>query len=161
MEIDSEEDIPASSRLSLKTKERQPASSSMQFSDMSDLSDIDTDFAPEPSRSPPANRGAFRAALSKGRRKHNVIADEKDEDETEPKTDLEKDLIKLIGYLKENNVKYKILGGGANLIFENDYDGVLIKLDHFDKLVIDDTKIITQLNRIEKGMRDKQLLNEE
>ena len=81
MEIDSEEDIPASSRLSLKTKERQPASSSMQFSDMSDLSDIDTDFAPEPSRSPPANRGAFRAALSKGRRKHNVIADEKDEDE--------------------------------------------------------------------------------
>ncbi|MBE6159873.1 MAG: UDP-N-acetylmuramate dehydrogenase [Lactobacillales bacterium] len=53
----------------------------------------------------------------------------------------EKDLIKLIGYLKENNVKYKILGGGANLIFENDYDGVLIKLDYFDKLVIDDTKI--------------------
>lgn len=53
----------------------------------------------------------------------------------------EKDLIKLIGYLKENNIKYKILGGGANLIFENDYDGVLIKLDNFDKLVIEDTKI--------------------
>ena len=53
----------------------------------------------------------------------------------------EKDLIKLIGFLKENNIKYKILGGGANLIFENDYDGVLIKLDNFDKLVIEDTKI--------------------
>lgn len=53
----------------------------------------------------------------------------------------EKDLIKLIGYLKENNIKHKILGGGANLIFENDYDGVLIKLDNFDKLVIEDTKI--------------------
>lgn len=53
----------------------------------------------------------------------------------------EKDLIKLISYLKENKIKYKILGGGANLIFENDYDGVLIKLDHFDKLTIDDTKI--------------------
>lgn len=53
----------------------------------------------------------------------------------------EKDLIKLIGYLKENKIKYKILGGGANLIFENDYDGVLIKLDNFDKLVIEDTKI--------------------
>lgn len=53
----------------------------------------------------------------------------------------EKDLIKLIVYLKENNIKHKILGGGANLIFENDYDGVLIKLDNFDKLVIEDTKI--------------------
>lgn len=53
----------------------------------------------------------------------------------------EKDLIRLISYLKENKIKYKILGGGANLIFENDYDGVLIKLDHFDKLTIDDTKI--------------------
>ena len=53
----------------------------------------------------------------------------------------EKDLIKLIGFLKENDIKYKILGGGANLIFENDYDGVLIKLDNFDKLVIEDTKI--------------------
>ena len=53
----------------------------------------------------------------------------------------EKDLIRLISYLKENKIKFKILGGGANLIFENDYDGVLIKLDHFDKLTIDDTKI--------------------
>lgn len=53
----------------------------------------------------------------------------------------EKNLIKLIKYLKENNIKYKILGGGANLIFESDYDGVLIKLDNFDKLIIEDTKI--------------------
>lgn len=53
----------------------------------------------------------------------------------------ENDLIKLIKYLKENNVKYKIIGGGANLIFEHDYDGVLIKLDNFDKLEIKDTKV--------------------
>ncbi len=53
----------------------------------------------------------------------------------------EEQLIKLLSYLKENNIKYKILGGGANLIFEHDYLGVLIKLDHFDKLVIEDTKI--------------------
>ena len=53
----------------------------------------------------------------------------------------EEQLIKLLSYLQENNIKYKILGGGANLIFEHDYLGVLIKLDHFDKLVIEDTKI--------------------
>lgn len=51
------------------------------------------------------------------------------------------ELIKLIKYLKDNNIKYKILGGGANLIFTKDYDGVLIKLDHFDKLEIKDTKV--------------------
>ena len=51
------------------------------------------------------------------------------------------ELIKLIKYLKENDIKYKILGGGANLIFTKDYDGVLIKLDHFDKLEIKDTKV--------------------
>lgn len=50
-------------------------------------------------------------------------------------------LIKLLKYLNEKEIKFKILGGGANLIFENDYHGVLIKLDHFDKLKIDDTKI--------------------
>lgn len=51
------------------------------------------------------------------------------------------DLIKLIKYLKDNSVKYKIIGGGSNLIFEHDYDGVLIKLDNFDKLEIKDTKV--------------------
>lgn len=51
------------------------------------------------------------------------------------------DLIKLIKYLKENKIKHKIIGGGSNLIFKNDYKGVLIKLDNFNKLVIDDTKI--------------------
>jgi UDP-N-acetylmuramate dehydrogenase len=52
-----------------------------------------------------------------------------------------KDLIKLINYLKENKINYKIIGGGSNLIFENNYDGVLIKLDAFDDLIIEDTKI--------------------
>ena len=50
-------------------------------------------------------------------------------------------LIKLIKYLKEEKIKYKVLGGGSNLVFESNYDGVLIKLDSFDKLDIDDTKI--------------------
>ena len=51
------------------------------------------------------------------------------------------ELIKLLSYLKEKNIKYKIIGGGANLIFKEDYKGVLIKLDSFDKLEIKDTKI--------------------
>ncbi len=51
-----------------------------------------------------------------------------------------KSLIKLLTYLKNNNVKYKILGNGSNLIFsDNKYEGVLIKLSEFDKLDIDDT----------------------
>ena len=53
-----------------------------------------------------------------------------------------KNLIKLIKYLKEHNVKYKILGNGSNLIFsDNQYDGILIKLSEFNKLEIDDTVV--------------------
>ncbi len=49
-------------------------------------------------------------------------------------------LIKLLKYLKEKNIKYKILGNGSNLIFSDDlYEGVLIKLTYFDKLDIKDT----------------------
>lgn len=52
------------------------------------------------------------------------------------------ELIRLLNYLKDNNIKYKVIGGGANLIFKDDfYDGVLIKLDNFCDLDIKDTKI--------------------
>ena len=53
-----------------------------------------------------------------------------------------KNLIKLFTYIKKNNLKYKIIGGGSNLIFDGDYDGILIRLDKFDDLKIEDTKII-------------------
>lgn len=44
-------------------------------------------------------------------------------------------LIKLIKYLKNKNIKYKILGNGSNLLFsEKEYDGVLIKLTEFNEL---------------------------
>ena len=44
-------------------------------------------------------------------------------------------LVKLIKYLKNKNIKYKILGNGSNLLFsEKEYDGVLIKLSEFDEL---------------------------
>lgn len=53
------------------------------------------------------------------------------------------DLKKIIIYLKDNNIKYKILGNGSNVIFNNSgYDGVIIKLSEFDDLDIDGTKIV-------------------
>lgn len=54
----------------------------------------------------------------------------------------EKKLILLIKKLRDEKIKYKILGYGSNLIFSDDlYDGVLIKLDLFDKIKIKDTII--------------------
>ena len=42
-------------------------------------------------------------------------------------------LVKLIRFLREKNVKYKILGNGSNLLFsDNKYEGVLIKLSEFN-----------------------------
>lgn len=53
-----------------------------------------------------------------------------------------KKLILLIRYLKDSNIKYKIIGYGSNLIFSDDiYDGVLIKLDCFNEIKINDTII--------------------
>ena len=46
-------------------------------------------------------------------------------------------LIRLIKYLKYKKVKYKVLGNGSNLIFSDSfYNGILIKLDNFNKLNI-------------------------
>ena len=51
-------------------------------------------------------------------------------------------LIKLMQFLKSNNIKHKILGRGSNLIFKNNnYDGVLIKLDKFDNIDIDGVEV--------------------
>lgn len=44
-------------------------------------------------------------------------------------------LITLIKYLKNENIPYKILGKGSNLLFSSKpYEGVLIKLDEFDDI---------------------------
>ena len=49
-------------------------------------------------------------------------------------------LIKLLKHLKENEIKYKVIGNGSNLIFSDErYDGVIINLKEFDKLEINDT----------------------
>ncbi len=49
-----------------------------------------------------------------------------------------KALIKLLKYLKENNIKYKILGNGSNTLFSDQpYEGVIIKLDQFNSVHIE------------------------
>lgn len=56
--------------------------------------------------------------------------------------DSEKKLVKLMKYIIKNNIKHMILGNGSNLIFSDDvYDGILIKLDLFDKIKIENNLI--------------------
>ena len=44
-------------------------------------------------------------------------------------------LVMLLRLLKSENIKYKILGNGSNTLFsDKEYDGVIIKLDGFDKI---------------------------
>lgn len=50
-------------------------------------------------------------------------------------------LIKLLSYLREKEVKCKIIGNGSNLIFKSHYDGVLIKLSELNNLEIKDNLI--------------------
>lgn len=54
-------------------------------------------------------------------------------------------LIKMLEYIKENNISYKILGKGSNLIFNFDvYEGILIKLDELNEVIIEDDKITVE-----------------
>lgn len=49
-------------------------------------------------------------------------------------------LVKLIEILRKENVKYKVLGNGSNVVFsDKPYEGVIIKLDSINHLKIDDT----------------------
>lgn len=51
-------------------------------------------------------------------------------------------LIILLKKLNQENINYKVLGYGSNVIFsDNTYDGVIIKLDNFDEVKIKDTII--------------------
>ena len=51
-------------------------------------------------------------------------------------------LIKLLKYLKNKKIKYKVLGNGSNLLFSDSlYEGILIKLDNFNRLEINDNYV--------------------
>jgi len=53
-------------------------------------------------------------------------------------------LLKLLSFLKTNKYKYLVLGNGSNVIFKNDYyDGVIIKLDSFNKLEIKNDIVVS------------------
>lgn len=54
-------------------------------------------------------------------------------------------LILLLKYLKEENIKYKVIGYGSNLIFSDDeFNGVLIRLDLFNDVKVEDTIITAE-----------------
>lgn len=47
------------------------------------------------------------------------------------------ELINLLKHLKENNIKYFVLGGGSNVILSKPYFDVVIKLDRLNNIEID------------------------
>lgn len=48
-------------------------------------------------------------------------------------------LQELLKYLKNNNLKYKVLGNGSNILASDDiYDGVIIKLDKLNNMTFND-----------------------
>lgn len=58
--------------------------------------------------------------------------------------DLE-ELIDLLKYLKEKNIKYMILGNGSNTIFSSkEYDGVIINLGNLNSMTIEENKIYVE-----------------
>ncbi len=55
------------------------------------------------------------------------------------------ELIDLIKYLKEKNIKYMILGNGSNSIFSSkEYDGVIINLTNINTMEIKEDKIYVE-----------------
>ena len=55
----------------------------------------------------------------------------------------EQKLVELLRKIRKNNIKYKILGNGSNVLFsDKKYDGILIKLDEFNKLELQNNNII-------------------
>ena len=52
------------------------------------------------------------------------------------------ELIKVIKFLKDNTIKYLVLGNGSNIILSSDYyDGVIIKLDKLNNISINNNII--------------------
>lgn len=55
----------------------------------------------------------------------------------------EESLLTLVKFLKQENIRYKVIGKGSNLIFVNPtFDGVILSLECFDKLKLEENKVI-------------------
>ena len=55
------------------------------------------------------------------------------------------ELIMIIKYLKENNINYRFLGNGSNIILSKEYyDLVFIKLDKLNNYKVEDTTVIVE-----------------
>ena len=55
------------------------------------------------------------------------------------------ELIELLNNLKENNIKYLILGNGSNVIFKDDYyNGVIIKLDKLKDIKVNGKEVYVE-----------------
>ena len=51
-------------------------------------------------------------------------------------------LIEIIKYLKDENISFKVLGNGSNILAsDKDYNGVIIKLNNLNNLKIDNNKL--------------------
>jgi UDP-N-acetylmuramate dehydrogenase len=54
-------------------------------------------------------------------------------------------LVELVRLLRDNNIKFKIIGNGSNLIFSSKlYDGVIIKLNDLNKVVYEDNIVFVE-----------------
>lgn len=72
------------------------------------------------------------------------------------------ELKEIVKFLRENNIKYYMLGNGSNIILSMDYyDGVMIKLDNFNKIEYQDNIVTAgagcsliklSLDTIDKGL---------
>lgn len=71
------------------------------------------------------------------------------------------ELQNIINFIKENNIKYYMLGNGSNVIFSMDYyDGIIIRLENFNKVTYNENLVTAEagcslikvsLDTIEKG----------
>lgn len=53
-------------------------------------------------------------------------------------------LVLLLQELKKDNIPYFVLGGGSNLILDEYFDGVIIKLEGLNNITINDNKVIAE-----------------
>lgn len=53
-------------------------------------------------------------------------------------------LMNILKYLKEQNIKYFILGAGSNIVIDDYFDGAIIKLDGLNKVIVNEQEITAE-----------------